>query len=884
MSLWSRITNVFRGERLSRDIDEELASHLDEALLDGRDEAEVRSVFGSSLRRREESRDVLLIPWLESLRADAIFGWRQIRKRKVTSVAAILSLAVSIGVCTSAFRLIDALLLRPLPIADAQRLYALSYEGMGYDGKPFQNDSFSYPMFQQMRAAGGNQAELLAVSYAQRQDLTYGSDQDVERAYVQYVSGWMFSSFGLRPALGRLLTERDDLNPGGHPLAVISHDYWARRFGADAHVIGQTVRIGSNVLEIIGVLDGAFTGTEPGTMTDIFLPTMMSPAVGQANANWLRTLVRLKPGIQTGPLRDKLQAVFRVVREEQVKGFTGMPKQTQDRLISQKLLLVPAAAGASGLQSDYRLSLVALSILAALVLLIACANVANLMTVQASSRAREMALRVSIGAGRVRLVQLVLVESALLALLSALLGGLFAWRSAPFVLAMVNPVDNPVRLVLPADWRVLGFVLALTFLVLLLFGLLPALRASAVKPSRALKGGGDPHSRRHLVNVLVAVQTTFCFLVLFIAGMFVATFERLSNQTTGFSADGVLTLDIIAQRNEPPAIWDQMIEHVRSVPGVAAAALAEWPLLSGNARTGFVSINTGPAGQDPVWLLDVSPGWIGTMKIPFIDGRDFRASESYPSAAIVNDAFAKRYFEGQNPTGKSFDTVDRRGGRIRFEIVGFVRDARYFDMRGPIAPTAYFPFRSLRADGIPGTRNSGTLVIQTASSNPLALASILRREVPRARSELRVSNIRTQEEIDHSQTTRERLLATLALFFAVIALLLGGIGLYAVLNHSVYQRRREIGIRMAIGARAGDIVRRVTQEAVCVVLVGAMAGLAIGLASVRYIETLLYQVKATDIGTLVIPSVALLIAALLAALPAVIHAVRIDPIKVLRTE
>ncbi len=276
----------------------------------------------------------------------------------------------------------------------------------------------------------------------------------------------------------------------------------------------------------------------------------------------------------------------------------------------------PAAAGVSGMQKAYRLSLAALSVLVGLVLLIACANVANLMTAQAAARAREMALRVAIGAGRRRLVQLVLVESALLALFASALAGLFAQWSAPFVVSRINPADNPARLFIPADWRVLAFGLALTLGVTFLFGLGPALRASAIKPAIALKGGEAPRSRGRSMRALIAVQAAFCFLVLFIAGMFVATFDRLSNQPTGFSADRLLTLTVATKKNEPMPLWNQVAEHLKRVPGVETVAVADWPLLDGYSfKADGISINGGPPAEVPAWFLNVSPGWMEAMKI-----------------------------------------------------------------------------------------------------------------------------------------------------------------------------------------------------------------------------------------------------------------------------
>jgi predicted permease len=877
MSLWSRIGNVFRGEGLSREIDEEFDSHIAEAIGQGRDPAEVRRAFGSTLRQREESRDVKLVTWLDSLRSDVVFGWRQLMKRKVTSGAAMLSLALGIGACTSAFRLIDALLLRPLPIQNHDRLYGLYRQEIGFDGKPGAFDGWAYPAFQQMRAAVKDQAELLAISYADRTDLTYKSDQEMEKAHTQYVSGWMFSSFGLKPATGRLFTEDDDQEPGVHAYAVLSHDYCKRRFGMDPKVIGRTFHLGDRTYEIIGVSEERFTGTEPGTMVDIFLPTMMYRSVKRSDATWHRTLAMLKPGVSVEPLRQRLNAVSIAFERDRAKGFTNMSRQMIDNYLHQTVMLEAAGSGVSELQSSNRLPLAALGVLVLLVLFIACANVANLMTAQATSRAREMALRVSIGAGPWRLVQLVLVESALLGLLAAAVGGFFAWWCAPFVVGMINPPDDPARLYLPADWRVVGFGLLLTVGITFLFGLTPALRASSVKPVTALKGGEDPHSRRRTMHALIAGQVAFCFLVLFVAGLFVATFDRLSNQPTGFSTERLLVLDIVAHPAQSPTYWSQVAEHLRAVPGVETVAMAAAPLLGGSSWNNSISVNGGPPSDDLTFFLNVSPGWLEAMKIPLLRGRDFRPGEKFPGAAVVNETFVKRYFKGQEAIGRTFSEEGDGGDHTPFQIVGIVRDARYQGIRSAIPPVAYLPYGAETVD-------DATFVVRTTGSNPLALSSTLRREVSRARPEFRVSNIRTQLEINQSHTIRERLLAMLAMFFAAVALLLAGVGLYGVLEYSVLQRRREIGIRMAIGAQPGSIAGLVTLDVFAMVVAGALAGLALGMISVRYIASLFFEVKPTDFSVLAIPSLTILVAALLAALPAVIHAVRIDPAEMLRSE
>jgi len=875
MSLSSRVANLFRQSRLHRELDVELQSHLEEAVEQGRDPAEAGRAFGSTLHAREESRDIKLVPWLDSLRADTVFGWRQLYKHKVTSLAAILSLALAIGACTSAFRLIDALLLRPLPIASPERLYNAALQGMDPSGKPATGDEWAYPAFRLMRAAVRGQAELIAVSNAEPVDVTYGSNADVEKATLQYVSGWMFPAFGLRPSAGRLFTENDDMTAGGHPYAVLSYDYWTRRFGRAPGVIGRTLHLDDGVFQIVGVGPEKFTGTETGTVTDIFVPSMMHRAALRDDWTWHRTLVQLKPGVEPEPVSARMRAAWRAFEEERAKGFKGMTRESIEQFLDLKLVLLPAAAGASATQKDYRLGLIAMGVLVVLVLLIACANVANLMTAQAAARAREMAMRVSIGAGRGRLVQLVLVESAWLALLAAAGGAWFARWSAPFVAERLNPPDHPVRLMLPADWRVLAFGLALTAVVTLLFGLMPAIRACRVNPALALKGGSAPHSRRRLMHGLIAVQVAFCFLVLFVAGLFSATFERLSHKPTGFSPERLLAVEVIAQRAESPVLWEQAAAQVRQVPGVESVALAGSPLLKGTAWNGFVSVNGAPPGPTLAFFLAVSPGWLDTMKLPLLDGRDFRPTDTSPGSAIVSETFARQFFPGTNPIGQTYarDTS-------RFQVVGVVRDAPYKSMQEPMLPVAYVPFKTAASAPV----RTATFMVRTRSENPMALAATLRREVPGARPELRVSNIYSQADLVRAQTLRERLLALLALFFAGVALLLGSIGLYGVLDYSVLQRRREIGIRMAIGARAGDIARGVTAEALLMVAGGAVAGLGLGLLSVRYVASLLYQVQPTDPAMLALPFATILLATLLSALPAVLRAVRIDPARTLRSE
>ena len=885
MSLWSRISNAVRGERLNREIEEELQAHIEEAVASGRDPREAQRAFGSALSAREASHSIRTAEWLESVIADVSFGWRQLCRNKVASAAAVLSLALGIGSCVAAFRLIDALLWRPLPISNSSKLYVLSRKMIGLYGKPVEDGYWATPDFKLMRDAVKDQADLIAISGADRTDVSWSTDNDVERAQVVYVSGNMFPLFGLEPALGRLLYTADDRGPGLYPYAVLSWDYWNHRFGRDPHILGRSLHIGDQVFQIIGVGPRDFTGTEKGIVTDIFLPLSMNSMASEDRADWHRIFLMLKPGANPAkvlePMRQHLSAVNHAFGSACTTCYRGETRASIERFLNQTLVLTPAGAGISDLQKEYRRFLLILGLMVALVLIIACVNVANMMTAQAAARAQEMALRISIGAGRRRLVQLILIQSALLAILASVVGAFFAAWSAPFVLGLVNPPDNPARLDLPADWRVLLFGFGLTILIVLLLGLLPALRASAVRPVAALKGGENPHSPRRLMRGAIALQVAFCVLVLFLSSLFVLSFQRLQNRPLGFSTDRLLLLETVAGKGQLPVVWNQTAEALRAAPGVDSVAISGWPILGRIRINSEISINGASPSPTPAFFLNISPGWLSTMKIPLISGHDFRSQDTSPGAAIINETFAKTFFPGQDPIGRTFERGTKQPVN---KIIGVTPDIPDHDLREADGAVFYVPFNQIDDKSIPSPASFGTFVIHTEGRNPLALADSLRLLIAQRHNGLRVSNVTTELDLVRDQTVRERLIATLAAFFAAVALLLAGIGLYAVLNYSVLQRRREIGIRMAIGSPRTSIVRLVTLDVFVMIALGGCTGIALGFGASRYVQSLFYQVKATDADIIALPVCAILLTALLATLPAVLRALRTNPTEILRVE
>ncbi|HEY7474719.1 MAG TPA: ABC transporter permease, partial [Vicinamibacterales bacterium] len=743
-----RLRGALRGVRRDADLEDELRAHLELLSEDeqrrGRapDEASrtARVHAGGMPQAMDALRDQRGLPVLDALRSDVVFGWRQLNKHRTASAAAILSLGLAIGATTGAFRLVDAVLLRPLPVADPHRLFTVAKTFLDADKRPDFQDDFDYPTFREFARTVGDRADLMVVGLAARQPVIFGTDPQPDVVIRQFVSGNVFTSLGLQPAAGRALLPADDTTPGARPVAVISYDFWTRKFARDPDVVGTTFRAGGQPIEIVGVGPSGFTGTEPGSVTDVFLPAMMNAqAINSPGWSWFRLWVRPKLGNTRGQIQQILQARFRADHQNRLKDFPAdTPKERLDAFLNEQLVLRNAGSGASDLQKTFRRPLLILTALAALVLLIACANVANLLTSQAIARSREMALRVSIGAGRGRLIQLVIVESALLAVVASAAGVLFASWSAPLVVSMLAPVERPIRLILGMDWRALGFNLALTMTVTVLFGLAPALRASAVPPVTALRGRDGPPGQPRLTRALIGAQMAFCVFLLFAAGLFIATFEHLSRRPLGFSDRHVVMVLTESRAKQPPEVWTQVREHLQRMPGVDAVSLAGWAPLSGNRWRSSVSTPGKPAEPASPYFLEISPSYFETMRIEMVGGRDFRSGDLSPGldaqrhpvagVGIVNEAFARVYFDGGNPVGKRVNVRQNGDTDAPLEIVGLVRNVVYDSVREPMRPTVYVPAQS---------RNGGALLVRTAV-DPAALATILSREVPRARSDLGV--------------------------------------------------------------------------------------------------------------------------------------------------
>ena len=893
MSLWSRVANHLRSRRVERDLDDELQFHLEQRIEElvaaglTREAATAQATrrFGNPSRWREQSLDSKLLPWLDSALRDLRLGFRTLRKSGIVTGAAVASLSLALGACVAAFALVDALILRQLPVRQPNRLVYVAFPT--YNAERPESDTFNDPTFVRLRDAGRGHVDLFAMSTQVLRPVIFAVARgEKERVRTQYVSGDAFERLGVRASIGRVVTQQDDTQPGVSPIAVLSHAYWQRRFGGDPSIVGQWLAMDearqTRQFQIVGVVEAGFTGVEPGRPTDVWFPyaTYNPRAFGNYDFNWFRIMGRLAADANVDRAQAVLQATFTNIRRERAERYMfDRSPQNVARFIGTPLHLRSAANGTSPLRLEFARALWILSGIAALVLLIAGSNVANLFLARTAARERELSLRLSIGASRGRLIQQVLIESALVAGAACAIGLLFAAVAGPSVVAMLTPPDDPVSLDLRFDWRLIAFATTLTLLTTALFGIVPALRASGVAPITALKEGGRSAARIGAMRPFIAVQVGFGLVVLFVGGLLVLSFSRLSGVNPGFSSSNVLLLSLETVHRMDPVQQRtavlQMIERLRGVPGVASISAAEFSLL-GRAWTHGFRV---PRTENKTFEATVSPiasGYFDTMSIPLVAGRGFTTQDVTDQAklVVVNEAFAACYFGGDAPVGRVLDTKfadnEGEGGH---EIIGVVADTRY-DLRKAAAPVVYIPITQ-RGSGAIHARVTGDVT---------AIGARLREEVRAANPLLRVATIRTQSAVVGQTLIRERLLALLSGFFAIVGAVLAAVGLYGVSSYSVLQRTREIGIRVALGAQQAGVVRTVLFDAAVAAAVGAVFGLAGGVYASRFVTSLLFEVSPLEFWSLALPIGTLLAAALVASVAPALRAARVDPVTALRYE
>jgi predicted permease len=836
--------------------------------------------------------------------SDVRLALRAWRRSPTFTLIVVASIALGIGANTAIFTLVDQVLLRTLPVREPEALVQVTKTGTTYGSNWGDGSEMSYPLYTDFRDNNQVFDGLFGrFGFA----FHIGFSGRTERVLGELVTGTYFPVLGVGAAAGRTLTPDDDRLPGGHPVAVLSHGFWTSRFAADPSIVGRSMIINNHPYTVVGVARAGFEGIELGRPTQVFVPIMMKAqltpgwnALDDRRWQWVRVFGRLKRGVSIDQAKAALQPFYRSRLELEVKeqAFSGASERVRQRFLENKIQLLPGAQGRSGFRRALTTPLWVLMGIAGGVLLIACANVANLLLARAAARQREMAIRLALGGTRRRLVQQLLVESILLALAGGLAGLAVAAIGAPLVLGFfANPdVPDPVSTV--PDARILAFTFAVSALTGILFGLAPALQSTRPRLAPTLKdqagsvlGGGHARFRKALVATQVAVS----LLLLISAGLFIRTLNNLLAVDIGFTADSLISFTVDPSLNGyTPARNKQLartlLERLNRTPRVISAGTVTQRLLDGSQWSSSMSVEGyQPAADESVIALNnaISPGYFRTMGIPILMGRDFtdrdeRATppeEGTPDfrVAIANETFVKRYVRGRLPVGAHVGFGGNPNSPTPIEIVGVARDAKYTDVRADTPPQLFFPYLE--------SSNPRAFTVYLRSSRPPdTMFGLVRKTVQELDANLPVSGTRTLETQVRQSLRNERLIATMSAIFGTLATLLAIVGLYGVMSYTVARRTREIGIRMALGARALDIGRMVIREVITIAAIGVAIGLPAAWWLSRYVESVLYGVPPKDAMTLAGAVALLVLVSILAGLIPSTRAARVEPTTALRYE
>jgi predicted permease len=858
---WSkrRLRSVFRRDDVESDLSDEIRLHLEmeteDLVRQGRTLAAARREAGVRLggvdKTKEDCRDARGTRWLENLTRDLRHGFRGLARTPGYTAVAILSLALGTGANTAIFRLLDAVRLRPLPVANPRQLVEIYIPG-GADGFNRRNGAtLSYPMWEQVRDHQQIFAGVLAWSPA---DLNLGSSSQ-ERVHAAYVSGGAFDVLGISAHRGRLLTPADD-TPGCTGQVVISDSYWQRRFAGDDRAIGSELTVSGRPVTVAGVTPPGFFGMEVGQTADLMVPVCMM-AFDQASRLtardefWIWAFARLQPDWSAQRAAGYLQTAS--AGWIAAVAPTGHSLTQIERFNRFRLTATARPNGVSRLRDSYETSLWLLFGITGLVLAMACANLANLTLARTLSRGKEIATRLAIGASRGRIVFQLFVESLLLAVASTAMGVLLDGFLSGALLAFARQQNNAIQLDLAFDWRALAFVCALAFAMCMVFGLATACyatRGAAVSlagtSTRGATAGPHPFSFQRL---LTAAQISVSLVLVVSSLLLLTSFRNLLTLDAGFRQNGILFsyLDLTRTGRPPGAMPEfkrQFLDAIRSIPGVAGASTTSILPLNDHATTLVVpDPNTGEATLPRfAW---VSPQYFATMEIPLLAGRDFNEFDSAHSlrVAIVNELFAKRYFAGRNPLGRSFHTLEEPGyPEAVYQVVGVAAGVRYSSLREAMLPIAYFP----DAQEPTGRTQKFLLVASRTSLTATQLGDRLSQNLKTVNSGIvNLGTINFRERVVEG-LSRERLVAWLAGFFGALALLLVAIGLFGVVSYMMSARRREIGIRMALGADSGSVIRMVLGQTLCLTLIGCAIGVLAALAVTRVAQGILFEVAPGD--------------------------------------
>jgi len=879
---WLRLQTLFGRNRSAERLDDEIQFHLEQQIAENiaggmsPEEAHyaAQRAFGNPTFLKEKTRDTWGWRWLENFYEDLRYGLRMLRKNPGFTATAVLSLALGIGANTAIFSLMDALMLRWLPVRDPQNLVLLKMRS-DPRGNPF--ESFSYPI---VRALAEQRDIFEGAAGFSGWIFNAGSLGSIVAVQGAVVTGAYYETLGLNPAMGRLLTEEDDQL--GTPLvAVISYGYWERQFARDTGVVGQTFRLNGVPVEIVGVSPRGFEGSNVGSIADITMAVAAVPRVDPSSASlvgagnfWLRVLARPKTGVPIAEAKARLASVWPAIAERTIPA--DWPADRRKALADATFEFAAGGTGYTYLREVFWKPLVVLMAVVTLVLLIACANVANLLLARATTRQREIAVRLAIGAGRGRILRQLLTESVLLSLIGAIFGIGLAWVSSRFLVAILSSGSMQVIFDLTPNWHVIGFTSTVAIATGILFGLAPALQATAAGPSPVLKeNAGMSSSRSRLLSSLVSTQVALSLLLVIGAGLFVRTLQNLKNLDPGFKREGVLLVNLEGRRIGVPK---DLLDALQSVPGVISASVSTHTPLNGSTW----SEPAVPKGQvipekDNAYFIGAGPGFFETLRTPLLSGREFteRDSANDPAVAVINEAYARLYFPNQNPVGQQLSAFVR-GEREDLEIVGLVSNSKLAGLRAAPPPTVYVSYFQL-------TGNFPTTLDIRASGPLPQVAAAIQKELQPKLPDAPVE-VRALSEQVNAAMVQERMMATLASGFGALALMLACLGLYGLLDYTVARRTKEMGIRMALGARPGRLIRMVVRGAVQLVVLGIALGLPAAWAASQWVKSMLFGLTPADPATIAGSALLLAIAALLAAYVPARRAANVDPMVALRWE
>jgi putative ABC transport system permease protein len=898
-----RLFRFLRREQWARERERELRAHLeietDEFVGRGmsREEAgyAARRKLGNVTRIHEEIREMNSFGFLETLMHDLRYAARVLRLNPIFTIVAVLSLALGIGANTAIFQLLDALLLRMLPVKNAQEIARVAIDHRRSASGSFVSryPDLTYAMWEQIQKQQQGFSSVFAWGPNQ---FNISPGGEVHNVQGLWVSGEFFDTLEVNPLLGRLLGVADDQPGCGSSGAVISYSFWQREYGGDRTVIGRSLSINRHPFSIIGVTPASFYGVEVGRNFDVAIPVCAEPQINGEYSRlhtrsdwWLSVMGRLKPGWTMDRAATQLRAISPGLFEATLPENYN-PSQAK-HFLTYRLGSFPCDSGVSGLRREYGQPLWLLLILAAMVLLIASANLANLLLAKASTREKEMGMRMALGASRGRLIRQLLAESLLLAATGALLGGLLARNLSHVLVASISTPDDPLFMDTGTDWRVLAFAAALAVLTCILFGLTPAFRATSVSPGSALQEAGRSttpgRARFRLRHALVVTQVALAMILLVGALLFSRSLNKLANVDAGFRQDGVLVTDIdyteLHLSNEARlAFAKELLRNVRAIPGVDAAATAAIVPLSGNGMNYDIlwGISGEPEGEAPAPPFNrVSAGYFDTLRTPILAGRDFddRDSAGSPNVAIVNEAFAKQFAKGENPVGMTFRVRAMAKTSAPYQVIGFVKDTKYAELREDFQPIVYTATAQY-------DRPETDVQIVIRSRSPLAsVVAGVKGVAENSGSNLDVTFTPFRQMVE-SGLLRDRLMAKLSGFFGLLAMLLAMIGLYGVISYMVTRRRVEIGIRIALGADKQNIMRLILREAVALLVAGLGIGTLLAIALSKTAASMLFGLKPTDAPTFASALAILTFVALVAALLPALRAARLDPMTSLRQE